>query len=77
MAFFRFQKAKRASAVKDKKSNFKNINKNNKFIEKKRTKTYKTPSFVKNSEKNSNVFDFFVNQTEFSAQIIKISLNNF
>ena len=74
---FHSQKAKRASAAKNKRFNFKNIDKNNKFAEKKRMKTYKTPNFIKDFEKNSNVFDFFVNQIEFSTQIIKINLNNF
>ena len=77
MISFHFQKIKHASVAKNKRFNFKNINKNNKFAGEKRTKTYKTPSFVKDSEKNSNIFNFFVNQTEFSTQIVKINLNDF
>ena len=77
MAFSRSQKAKRASAVKNKGFNFKNIDKNSKSTGKKHTKIFKTSSFVKDFEENSNVFDFFVNQIEFSAQIIKINLNYF
>ena len=77
MAFSHFQKVKRASVAKDKRFNLKNIDKNNKFIEKKHMKIYKIPNFVKNFEKSSNVFNFFVNQIEFLTQIIKINLNNF
>ena len=77
MTFSRFQKAKRASFTKDKKFNLKNIDKNSKSAEKKHRKTSKTPNFVKNSEKSSNIFNFSMNQAEFSAQVPKINLNDF